>query len=657
MSKHVVSVFMMVFIPFLCYPQEVEDLTILPGFKIEKVLNLNRATDCQGIAFDEGGNLIVASMLWKLHKITPTGEVTTLAQFSPNRGPNPFDIEITPQGDIYFTHSNARTDPGLFRLEYGEPVRVTPEGWRLSRLEQDGLGNFYASGGQIGEPYGLLKLSDDDSDGFFDVELLRESISISGLEIWGNFIYTILSGGDDDEGRIRKHDMDGNFVDFVADTLNYPRELEIDSLGNMYTTVFVETRTEGLGNYSYRDVLRIEPDGNRVIVAEDIVSGVYLSMSPDDVLYISEFSKGLVARLEEGGTKTYVNNDYGLSSPSGLGFDIVGNPYLSSFRLSRLYRIDPDEKSLIPITEPLGWNNQTIAVDDQGMFYVSNYDPRAMYKIDPKTGDVEFLSDVWTRTLQFDSYGRLVITSHVEPAPLLDDYICTVGIVDLDPFQITHYITGIKNLERGFLFDEDQNFYVKRGRSEGIIKVNVPMNPQGGPVDISEEPLFVDLQSKDSEIRFFDRTVDGRLLIPLNERGELVLAEPGGSWSDFASGFSWPGHVDFDPNGIAYVVDGDNGIFRIIGEEFVVPAVVKRNRDLCDEIYERVSNQGIKNSLCQKLSNASSDLEKGNIKAAINVMKAFVNEVNAKTGKKISFEDAELLVTIAESIIAGLELL
>ncbi|MEE8378279.1 MAG: hypothetical protein V3R45_07880, partial [Candidatus Aminicenantaceae bacterium] len=617
----------MVLLPFLCRAQEAEDLTILPGFRVEKILNVNRAVDCQGIGFDSEGNLIVASYMWKLHKITPAGEVSTLARFSPLKGPNPRDIEVV-QDVIYFTHTDGRTDPGLYRLENGEPVRVTPPGYWIRLIVPDGSGGFYAKGGLVGGPSNLLKLSDPGSDGFFEmVEYIIPSFGFSGLDVYGGYVYLSRSGPIPNVGWIKKYNFVTQELEPVVDGLNYPVELEIDSGGNMYTTVFMEKRTEGLGEYNYRDIIRISPGipAVPVTVAEDIVTGVYLSLSPDDdVLYISEFSRGLVSRLEYNGTRTYVNTDYGLNSPSGLGFDLLGNPYLSSFRLSRLYRLDPDLKTLTPITDPLGNSNQTIAVDKQGMFYVSNGSPTALYKINPLTGDVEFLKDVWTRTLEFDSFGRLVITTQVQPGPSYDDYTSTVGIMDLISFAITPYITGIKNLERGFLFDEDQNFYVKQKRGDGIVKVSIPMDPSGEPVDISkDETLFVDLTSKDSEIRYFDRTVDGKLLIPLNGLGELVLAEADGTWTDFASGFSWPGHVNFDSNGIAYIVDGDNGIFRIIGEEFVVPAIVKRNRDLYAEVSDRVSNNGIKNSLMKKLANANKALERGNIKAAINIMESF----------------------------------
>lgn len=379
MKKRLILVFLMVLIPFLCIAQEVKDLTILSGFRVEKVLNVNRANDCQGIGFDSKGNLIVASLMWKLHKITPAGEVSTLARFSPLKGPNPRDVEVV-QDVIYFTHTDGRTNPGLYRLKTGEPVRVTPPEYWIRLITPNGSEGFYAKGGLIGKSSRLLKLSGPDPDGNFAIETIIPNFGFSGLDIHGGYVYLSRSGPDPDVGWIKKFDMAGKEVDTVAAGLNFPVELEIDTVGNMYTTVFKERRSEGLGEYSFRDIMKINLDGTRDLVAEDIVTGVYLSLSPyDDVLYISEFSKGLVARLEEDGTKTYVNTDYGLNSPSGLGFDILGNPYLSSFRLSRLYRIDPDLKTLTPITEPLGSSNQTIAVDAQGMFYVSNGSPQQPY--------------------------------------------------------------------------------------------------------------------------------------------------------------------------------------------------------------------------------------------------------------------------------------
>ncbi|MBC8554506.1 MAG: thrombospondin type 3 repeat-containing protein, partial [Candidatus Brocadiales bacterium] len=61
--------------------------------------------------------------------------------------------------------------------------------------------------------------------------------------------------------------------------------------------------------------------------------------------------------------------------------------------------------------------------------------------------------------------------------------------------------------------------------------------------------------------------------------------------------------------------------------------------------------QGVENSLLSTVNNAKKSLDKGNDKAAINQMKAFINNVNAQRGKKISDEEAQMLIDFAESAI------
>ncbi len=61
--------------------------------------------------------------------------------------------------------------------------------------------------------------------------------------------------------------------------------------------------------------------------------------------------------------------------------------------------------------------------------------------------------------------------------------------------------------------------------------------------------------------------------------------------------------------------------------------------------------QGIENSLLSTVNNAQKSLEQGSSKAAINQMKAFINNVEAQRGKKISDEEAQMLIDFAESAI------
>ncbi|MDP2728906.1 MAG: hypothetical protein Q8O55_00260 [Dehalococcoidales bacterium] len=64
--------------------------------------------------------------------------------------------------------------------------------------------------------------------------------------------------------------------------------------------------------------------------------------------------------------------------------------------------------------------------------------------------------------------------------------------------------------------------------------------------------------------------------------------------------------------------------------------------------------QGIENSLTSKLSNVIKSLGKGQTDAAINQLNAFINEVQAQSGKKLSEAQASDLVDKAQDIIASL---
>nr|MBC8281027.1 PKD domain-containing protein [Chloroflexota bacterium] len=63
--------------------------------------------------------------------------------------------------------------------------------------------------------------------------------------------------------------------------------------------------------------------------------------------------------------------------------------------------------------------------------------------------------------------------------------------------------------------------------------------------------------------------------------------------------------------------------------------------------------EGTKNSLLAKLNGAMESFEQGDDKEGINRLAAFINAVEAQTGKKISEEDAEVLLSSAQQIIDG----
>ncbi len=77
--------------------------------------------------------------------------------------------------------------------------------------------------------------------------------------------------------------------------------------------------------------------------------------------------------------------------------------------------------------------------------------------------------------------------------------------------------------------------------------------------------------------------------------------------------------------------------------------------DLIDSVIDLDLPLGIETSLLQKLENALAKLEDGKPCVAINKLNAFIMEVMAQSGKKISEEDADALIAAAEAIIEPLE--
>ena len=64
---------------------------------------------------------------------------------------------------------------------------------------------------------------------------------------------------------------------------------------------------------------------------------------------------------------------------------------------------------------------------------------------------------------------------------------------------------------------------------------------------------------------------------------------------------------------------------------------------------------GIENSLVSKVKNALKSIEKRNLNTAINQLQAFINQVEAQSGKKIPAEVADMLIQYALSTIQQIQ--
>lgn len=62
---------------------------------------------------------------------------------------------------------------------------------------------------------------------------------------------------------------------------------------------------------------------------------------------------------------------------------------------------------------------------------------------------------------------------------------------------------------------------------------------------------------------------------------------------------------------------------------------------------------GTENSLTSKLANAQKSFDKGNTNSGINQLEAFINSIEAQSGKKIDSSDAQFMIDLANTIIAN----
>ena len=135
----------------------------------------------------------------------------------------------------------------------------------------------------------------------------------------------------------------------------------------------------------------------------------------------------------------------------------------------------------------------------------------------------------------------------------------------------------------------------------------------------------------------------------------------GNYWSDYKE--EYPGAEELDGSGIwdtPYVIDEDNqDNFPLMEPLTPSPPIPTTIGELKTEIEElgsegEIDNQGIVNSLIAKLNAAQKLIEDGKIDQAKNILNAFINQVQAQSGKHITPEVADILIESAEHILSHL---
>ena len=135
----------------------------------------------------------------------------------------------------------------------------------------------------------------------------------------------------------------------------------------------------------------------------------------------------------------------------------------------------------------------------------------------------------------------------------------------------------------------------------------------------------------------------------------------GNYWSNYEE--RYPDAEELDGSGIwdtPYETDwNDQDNYPLMKPWAPAPPIPTTIGELNSEIMElgsggEIDNQGIVTSLLAKLDAAQKLIDEGKIDQAKNLLNAFINEVQAQSGKHITPEAAELLIQSAEHILSTL---
>jgi hypothetical protein len=123
-----------------------------------------------------------------------------------------------------------------------------------------------------------------------------------------------------------------------------------------------------------------------------------------------------------------------------------------------------------------------------------------------------------------------------------------------------------------------------------------------------------------------------------------------------ANGIDRCNFIDLDPLGNIYIAGFSTGIGTSFDATVVKYSVNNEEaiENLIDFVNDMDISAGIKNSLGAKLENVQKAFEKGNHETGLNILQAFINEVEAQSGNKLSETEANQLIYAAQWLIENL---
>jgi len=576
----------------------------------------------RGVDVDSSGNLFIADIGSRgVRKVDTSGTISTLMSLS-----SPMDVAVGSSGVVY-----------------------AAQGGRIGKIDSNGSYTRFAGGAgstrtrdghpatdsQIGSVYGLVV----DSAGnllFADSsEHVVRKVSASNGKIY-RFAGTGNTGFSGDGGSATNARM------------RNPRGLAVDDDGNVYITDSGDNRVRKVGT-------------NGIITT---VAG-----------------NGTRGFSGDGGPATQASLRY----PAAAVVDCDGNLFIADTSNHRVRKVDADGNiSTVagngtrghggdggPATDASLWGPNAVSLDSDGNLYITS--GHKVRKVDLQgtittyagTGDVGYSGDGGSATmatltapsaLAADSGGNLYIGMYhrvrrVNSSGTITTVAGGEGVKfggDGGPAtqaEISRYIYGLT-------LDDDANLYLSDFYNYRIRRVCCLTGPRVGCNEPPVADAGVDLTAIEDETVQFDASgsydPDGMIISYHWDFGD----ETTGSGSLITHVYSTAGSYT-----ATLTITDDDDATATASLVVTVQSPSEAIDALSDLVTDYNLQQGISNSLDQKLENANNALDSANAdqrQDAINKLQAFINATEAQRGKELTVEQADTLIAEANRIIAVL---
>jgi streptogramin lyase len=343
-----------------------------------------------------------------------------------------------------------------------------------------------------------------------------------------------------------------------------------------------------------------------------------------------------------------------------------------------LMRVDPATGAVTTlatfpgVTLPLGYSfYAAVVVEPAGTVLVLDSLAETLYRVDPATGSVTTLN-VFTgnqsiQSMALDGKGNLLLADNLNSG-ILSYNLATGASSYIGPVG-----QGPSNLfiaMQSLALDSAGKIYVTDGSGK-VIVVDPSSGSQSvlfdlhalGPPFSSALPLGIAVASNGD--------------VYVTDNYNFGIARWSGGVLAIVANMQWNGGVLTDPinivlgaNGDLYVADDGSGVYRIDSAGAVsllsstplpfgiaIAAPAPTISTLVSLVSALNVVAGISNALDSKLANAQAALAShntGNTQTAINQLNAFINAVQAQSGKKLSSAQATALIEAAQQLIASL---